>query len=121
MTLAMSAPARARLIAASALAGTLVAAAIAPVAAQDYPTRPIEMIVTWGPGGGADQTGRMIGKLLEPMLKVSLPVENVAGSAGVTGLNKLLNGNSRRLSARPHHGGHAIPSGRAARATLDPR
>ena len=37
------------------------------VAAQSYPTRPIEMIVTWGPGGGADQTGRMIGKLLEPL------------------------------------------------------
>jgi len=50
------------------------------------------MVVTWGPGGGADQTGRMIGKLLEPELKVSIPVENVAGSAGVTGLNKLLGG-----------------------------
>jgi tripartite-type tricarboxylate transporter receptor subunit TctC len=34
----------------------------------------------------------MIGKLLEPALKVSLPVENVAGSSGLTGLNKLLNG-----------------------------
>jgi tripartite-type tricarboxylate transporter receptor subunit TctC len=93
MTLAMSAPARTRLIAASAVAGVFATTALAPVAAQDYPTRPIEVIVTWGPGGGADQTGRMIGKLLEPMLKVSLPVENVAGSAGVTGLNKLLNGN----------------------------
>jgi tripartite-type tricarboxylate transporter receptor subunit TctC len=92
MTLAMSAPARARLIAAVAASGTLIATAITPAAAQDYPTRPIEMIVTWGPGGGADQTGRMIGKLLEPMLKVSVPVENVSGSSGLTGLNKLLNG-----------------------------
>lgn len=86
----MSAPALARVtgiaIAACALAGVAIA--------QDYPTRPIEMIVTWGPGGGADQTGRMIGKLLEPELKVSIPVENIAGSAGVTGLNKLLNGQS---------------------------
>ncbi len=62
------------------------------VAAQSYPTRPIEMIVTWGPGGGADQTGRMIGKLLEPLLKVSVPVENIAGASGVTGLTKLLGG-----------------------------
>jgi tripartite-type tricarboxylate transporter receptor subunit TctC len=60
--------------------------------AQAYPSRPIEMIVTWGPGGGADQTGRMLGKLLEPELKVSLPVENIAGASGVTGLTKLLNG-----------------------------
>jgi putative tricarboxylic transport membrane protein len=61
-------------------------------AAQSYPTRPVEMVVTWGPGGGADQTGRMVGRLLEPLLKVSVPVENVPGAAGVTGLNKLLAG-----------------------------
>lgn len=60
--------------------------------AQDYPTRPIEMVVTWGPGGGADQTGRKLAKLLEAALKVSIPVDNVAGSSGVTGLTKLLNG-----------------------------
>ena len=86
-------PVGARLFATAAAIGALIATAVAPVIAQDYPTRPIEIIVTWGPGGGADQTGRMIGKLLEPALKVSLPVENVAGSSGVTGLNKLLNGN----------------------------
>ncbi|MBN9278400.1 MAG: hypothetical protein J0I57_12340, partial [Hyphomicrobium sp.] len=70
----------------------MLAALFSTAQAQDYPTRPIEMVVTWGPGGGADQTGRMIGKLLEPELKVSIPVENVAGSSGVTGLNKLLSG-----------------------------
>jgi tripartite-type tricarboxylate transporter receptor subunit TctC len=88
MPTSQSAAAVLRLITAMLAAGALTG----PVAAQDYPTRPIEMIVTWGPGGGADQTGRMIGKLLEPELKVSIPVENIAGSAGVTGLNKLLNG-----------------------------
>ena len=66
--------------------------AVQQAAAQSYPTRPVELIVTWGPGGGADQTGRMIGKLLEPLLKVSVPVDNVAGASGVTGLNKLLGG-----------------------------
>ena len=60
--------------------------------AQSYPTRPIEMIVTWGPGGGADVTGRMLARLLEPELKVSIPVENVAGATGMTGLMKLING-----------------------------
>lgn len=64
----------------------------APAVAQGYPTRPVEMIVTWGPGGGADQTGRMIGRLMEPLLKVSMPVDNVAGASGVTGLTKLLSG-----------------------------
>jgi tripartite-type tricarboxylate transporter receptor subunit TctC len=88
MHIPRSTPGALRLVAATFAVATL----IMPIAAQDYPSRPIEMVVTWGPGGGADQTGRMIGKLLEPELKVSIPVENVAGSAGVTGLNKLLNG-----------------------------
>lgn len=63
------------------------------VAAQEiYPSRPIEMIVPWGPGGGSDQTGRKIAKLLEAELKVSLPVVNVPGATGNTGMLKLLAG-----------------------------
>jgi putative tricarboxylic transport membrane protein len=58
--------------------------------AQSFPSRPIDMIVTWGPGGGADQTGRMIARIMEPLLKVSIPIDNVPGAAGVTGLTKLL-------------------------------
>jgi len=78
--------------AAAALSVISVSVATTPATASDYPTRPIEMIVTWGPGGGADQTGRQLAKLLEPMLKVSIPVDNVAGSAGVTGITKLIGG-----------------------------
>jgi tripartite-type tricarboxylate transporter receptor subunit TctC len=59
-------------------------------AQERYPTRPIETIVPWGPGGGADQTARKISRLLETSLKVSLPVVNVPGGTGVTGLTKLL-------------------------------
>ena len=74
-------------------AALLVAAGFGGTAiAQSYPTRPIEMIVTWGPGGGADVTGRMLARLIEPELKVSIPVENVAGATGMTGLMKLING-----------------------------
>jgi tripartite-type tricarboxylate transporter receptor subunit TctC len=48
------------------------------------------MIVPWGPGGGADQLARLTGKLLEPNLGVSLPVVNVPGATGGTGMAKLL-------------------------------
>ena len=62
-----------------------------PALAQDkYPSRPIEFIVPWGPGGGADQLSRKIAPALEKELKVSLPVINVAGATGQTGLNKML-------------------------------
>jgi tripartite-type tricarboxylate transporter receptor subunit TctC len=79
-----------------AILGALVAltatfAGAASAGAEDaYPTRPITFIVPWGPGGGADQLARIAGKLMEPVLKVSLPVINVAGATGQTGLTKLL-------------------------------
>jgi hypothetical protein len=32
---------------------------------EPYPTRPIDLIVPWGPGGGADYIGRALGKELQ--------------------------------------------------------
>jgi tripartite-type tricarboxylate transporter receptor subunit TctC len=73
------------------LAATLIACGAAAVHAQEkYPTRPIEFIVPWGPGGGADQVARKSSQLMEKDLKVSLPVINVPGATGQTGLNKML-------------------------------
>jgi tripartite-type tricarboxylate transporter receptor subunit TctC len=78
--------------AALALSAALLAGP-SPVLAQEvYPSRPIEVIVPWGPGGGSDQTGRKIAKLLENELKVSLPVVNVPGATGNTGILKLIAG-----------------------------
>lgn len=75
-------------------AATLVslgALAAAGAQAQDaYPSRPIEFIVPWGPGGGADQVARKSAQLMQGDLKVSLPVINVPGATGQTGLNKML-------------------------------
>ena len=59
--------------------------------AQDFPSRPVDMIVNFGPGGGADGMGRTVARLLEPALKVSVPASNVAGAAGNAGLTKVAN------------------------------
>lgn len=68
-----------------------LAAVASPAGAQEkYPSRPIEFIVPWGPGGGADQLARKIAPGLEKVLGVSLPVINVPGATGQTGLNKML-------------------------------
>jgi tripartite-type tricarboxylate transporter receptor subunit TctC len=74
----------------------LLAAATTPfasriaVAQPKYPSRPIEFIVPWGAGGGADQVARALAQLLEPTLGVSLPILNVPGATGNTGMAKLL-------------------------------
>lgn len=61
-------------------------------AQEKYPSRPVEFIVPWGPGGGADQLARKAGKLMEEDLKVSFPVVNSPGATGNTGMAKLLAG-----------------------------
>jgi len=74
--------------AAAALAAALVVS-LAP-AQEKYPSRPVEIIVPWGPGGGADQLARLTAKLTEPILGTSFPVINTPGATGATGMAKLL-------------------------------
>jgi len=62
-------------------------------AVEKYPSRPIEVIVTFGPGGGADAMARQLSRLAEKDLGVALPVVNVSGASGNAGLTQLL-GNS---------------------------
>ena len=64
--------------------------ACAALAQDKYPSRPVEFIVPWGPGGGADQVARKAGKIMEEDLHVSFPVVNVPGATGNTGMAKLL-------------------------------
>lgn len=74
------------------LAAALVAAAASSAHAQErYPSRPIEVVVPWGPGGGSDQTARRITQFLESELKISLPVLNVPGASGITGVTRIMN------------------------------
>ena len=70
--------------------GVLLAHAAAFAQGGKFPSRPVDMIVNFGPGGGADQLGRVMSKLLEPALGVPLPVANIAGASGNAGLTKIL-------------------------------
>lgn len=65
--------------------------AVPAVAQEKYPSRPIDFICTWGTGGGADAMARQIGSLSQPVLGVALPVSNVPGASGNTGMAQLLN------------------------------
>ena len=58
--------------------------------AAGYPEHPINFIVPWGPGGGADILARTAGKIMTEDLGVSAPVINVPGATGMTGMTKLL-------------------------------
>jgi len=71
-----------------ALAATLLAtpALVATQClAQDYPTRPIRVIVPFGAGGPADVTARLIGNILQENFGQPFVVENRTGAGGVIG------------------------------------
>src|SRR6266702_5104549 len=64
------------------LAATLLAT---QCLAQDYPTRPIRIIVPFGAGGPADVTARLIGNVLQENFGQPFVVENRTGAGGVIG------------------------------------
>lgn len=53
--------------------------------AQDYPTRPVKVIVTYPPGGGADVTARIVGQRLSELWKQPVLIENKPGGGGNVG------------------------------------
>jgi tripartite-type tricarboxylate transporter receptor subunit TctC len=61
------------------------AATALPATAQDYPTRPITMIVPYPAGGGVDVMGRLIGQKLSVALGQQVVIENRGGAGGMIG------------------------------------
>jgi len=68
---------------------TLVAvlfAGFVACAADDYPNRPITLIVPYPPGGGVDTMGRLIGQRLSDALGQQVVIENRGGAGGMLGM-----------------------------------
>ncbi len=60
--------------------------------AQDWPTRPVTMIVPYAAGGPVDAVGRIMAAGLSEALGQQVIVENVAGAGGMTGANRVAKG-----------------------------
>ena len=76
-----------KLIAAVALAMT---AGLAGAQAQTYPSRPITIVVPYGPGGPADILARIMADRMRVPLGQPVVVENVAGAAGTLGVSRVV-------------------------------
>ena len=60
-------------------------ACVTPAAAQDWPTRPVTVIVPWAAGGPVDTIARIVTTRMSEILGRQLIVENVGGAGGQTG------------------------------------
>ena len=72
------------------LVGAAATAGVAmPAWAQEYPARPIKIIVPYAPGGSPDTVVRILSQPLAAVLGQPVVVENIAGSSGVAAIEQL--------------------------------
>ena len=70
-----------------ALWSMLVLAACLPARAQNFPDRPIHLIVPYGPGGITDFAGRTVAQKLGEVLGATVIAENKPGAGGIVGVD----------------------------------
>ncbi len=71
----------------------VLAASLAPLcsfAQQDYPSRPIRVVVPYAPGG-TDQQLRLLAPALQKLIGQSMVIENIAGAGAAIGANTVKN------------------------------
>jgi len=70
----------------------LCAAALPAAQAQDWPTRPMTMVVPFAAGGAADGTARVLAGGLSQVLGQNVIVENISGAGSTIGANRVAKG-----------------------------
>jgi tripartite-type tricarboxylate transporter receptor subunit TctC len=71
------------------LAVVALAGLVAPAAAEEYPARPVKIVVPFGAGGPADVYARYIGQYLQDSLKQSFVIEDRPGAGSVIGTGEV--------------------------------
>src|SRR5690348_8919464 len=69
----------------AAMLFAVAASSPALAATYDYPVKPVRLVVTAPPGGGADVVARLIARGLTQRMKQQVVVDNRAGGNGVIG------------------------------------
>jgi tripartite-type tricarboxylate transporter receptor subunit TctC len=92
----------------SLVVGALAVLLAAPAAAQDYPSRPVKIIVSYAPGGSNDVVARVIAPELQKELGQSFIVENRAGASGTIGADMVAKSPTDGYTLFMGAGAHAL-------------
>ena len=91
---------------ASALMGAALVVAPQAVSADDaYPSKPVQLIVPYNPGGDTDLLGRLFASELEKTLGETVVVVNVAGASGSVATTKVKESDPDGYTMLFHHSG----------------
>ena len=88
--------------------------------ADDYPVRPVTMIVPFSAGGPGDVIARILGSAMSATLKQSVVIENVVGAGGTLGTNRVAKSAPDGYTLLLMHVGQATAPSLYARLPFDP-
>src|SRR5580765_404240 len=109
----------------SAIRLVLAAAAIAlfaasPLAAQEWPSKPLHIVVGFGAGGGTDIAARIIAEPLSKALGQPVVVENRVGAGGTTAAEAVAKGPKDGYTALMMSNAHAVSAAMYKTLRYDP-
>jgi tripartite-type tricarboxylate transporter receptor subunit TctC len=82
--------------------------AVASAQAQEYPTRPLHLIVPFPPGGNGDSVARLLGQEMTKSLGQPILVENKGGAGGSVGADVVAKAAPDGYTLLLVTGGHAV-------------
>lgn len=91
----------------SLLAGIAFAFAGAAAQAQDFPNKPVTIVVPFSAGGPTDTVARLVGQAMSTSLKQQVVVENVGGAGGTLGAGRVARAAPDGYTVLLHHIGQA--------------
>jgi tripartite-type tricarboxylate transporter receptor subunit TctC len=91
-----------------------------PAFGQEYPTRPITLVVPFSAGGPGDVIARLLGTSMSATLKQPIVVENVVGAGGTIGTNWVAKAAPDGYSLLLMHVGQATAPALYAKLPFDP-
>ncbi len=89
------------------VAGLALAAVVAPAGAQDFPSKPLAIIVPFSAGGPTDTVARLIGQAMGNNLKQTVVIENYAGAGGTIGADRVAKAKNDGYTLLLHHIGQS--------------
>jgi tripartite-type tricarboxylate transporter receptor subunit TctC len=102
------------LVAAAALIG------VAASQAQDFPNKPVTVVVPFAAGGPTDTVARLVAQAMSVNLKQTVLVENVGGAGGTVGAGRVARSPGDGYTLLLHHIGHSTAPSLYRKLAYDP-